>query len=223
MKSWPATLETLARDAALIEDRRRWGVPPASDAAPPFAYRWEHVQAVVRLARQLVAAEGGDADIVVAAAWLHDAQKQHPNHAQRGAAYAREILPRTDFPAAKIEAVAQAIAHHEGLWRPAPGWQESHPFVAAPALEPREKAILWDADKLSKIGPTGLLHGFGFSLARGEDLDEFAARRTWWREQFSRTLASFNTATARTWARERYLVALRFFDVLAAEVGGSQD
>lgn len=221
-RSWPAILETIARDAALTEDRQRWALPPHSDAAPPFAYRWEHVQAVVRLAGQLVAAEGSDWDVVLAAAWLHDTQKRHTYHSGRGADYAREVLPRTDFPAAKIDAVAHAIAHHEGLWRPAPGWQEPHPFVAAPPLAPLETAILWDADKLAKIGPTGLLHGFGFGLAQGEDLASFAATAMWWREHFSRTLASFNTPSARAWARERYLVVLRFFDVLAVETASPQ-
>jgi uncharacterized protein len=222
MTPWTQTVERIAREAALAEDRRRWNLSAESSGSPPLAYRWEHVQVVVRLARQLAEAENGDIEIVVAAAWLHDTRKDQPEHGLRGAELARDVLATTDFPAAKIEAVAHAIAHHEGLWRPMPGWADPDPFVPAPPLSPLETAILWDADKLAKVGPTGFIHNFACDLARGAAWDVRQVD-AWWREHFPRTLASFNTATARKWGRERYLLTLRFLDALISEASASQN
>ena len=80
-------------------------------------YRWEHVKAVVMLARKLARLTNADEEIVEAAAWLHDIRKDAAdNHPQEGATYARQFLPTTDFPPEKIEPVAQAIIDHMGLW-----------------------------------------------------------------------------------------------------------
>ena len=68
------------------------------------------MQAVVDLALWLAATVGADAEIVEAAAWLHDIRKGHANHAAQGAKAAKRILADTDFPGAKIDAVADAIA-----------------------------------------------------------------------------------------------------------------
>lgn len=214
MATWPETLQSIARDAALAEDRARWGLDHGD---PPFAYRWEHVQLVVALAQRLAREVGADEETVLAAAWLHDTQKGQVQHAQAAADYARKVLPTTDFPADRIEAVAEAIAAHEGLWRAATGWQLPHPFVAAPPMENLEAGVLWDADKLAKIGPAGALHAFGMGLAEGNTMQDFLKSIQWWREEYTRTLASFTTAPAKTEGRRRYDATLRFLLALAGE------
>ncbi|MBP6440868.1 MAG: HD domain-containing protein, partial [Caldilineaceae bacterium] len=128
-----------------------------SDKAVPFNYRWEHVQIVVGLALHLADLTGADREITEAAAWLHDICKGEPNHGAAGARAARILLEHTDFPAAKIDAVALAISLHVGLQRP-PG---------APPLQPLEAAVLWDADKLSKLGVQALAYNLGMSFMRG--------------------------------------------------------
>ena len=120
------------------------------DKALPFNYRWEHVQIVVGLALHLADLTGADREIAEASAWLHDVCKGEPNHGVAGARAARTLLAHTDFPAAKIDAVAQAISLHVGLTRP--------PGVP---LQPLEAAVLWDADKLSKLGVQALAYNLG--------------------------------------------------------------
>jgi uncharacterized protein len=218
MATWLETVQTIGRDAALAEDRARWGQDPNSAAKPPFAYRWEHLQYVVHVAERLARETNADMDVVLAAAWLHDTKKQAgDNHAQQAADYARQLLPTTDFPADKIEAVAEAITAHEGLWRADPAWEEPHPFVAARPMTNLEAAVLWDADKLSKIGPTGLLHALGHSMAKGESVNDFLKAIGWWREEYTRTLASFTTPPAKTQSRRLYNTTLQFLLMLEQE------
>src|SRR5690606_7903429 len=115
-----------------------------------FNYRWEHVTTVVTLALRLAELTGADAEIVEAAAWLHDVCKytDGSRHPIAGADFARTFLPTTDFPPDKVEAVAAAIADHMGLWRDEP-------------LAVLEAQVLWDADKLAKIGLTAVFHWAG--------------------------------------------------------------
>ncbi|MGB0384612.1 MAG: HD domain-containing protein [Ardenticatenaceae bacterium] len=156
---WTEAVRGAAQEAALAEDRRRMGWDVADQRMPPFAYRWEHVQQVVRNAHWLLSQVEADRDVVIAGCWLHDVKKAEPNHAKRGAQFARTFLANTDFPAQKIESVARAIELHAGLWRPAEkNWDKQQPFRPAAPLTPIETALVWDADKLSKIGPIALLH-----------------------------------------------------------------
>src|SRR5687767_11210787 len=122
--NWRDVVQHKAQTAAQAE---------ATGVGRVMNYRWEHVQAVVRLARWLARETGADAEVVEAAAWMHDIAKGQPQHAAAGAVAARGILLETDFPADKIERVVEAITHHEGLFRET-------------VLEPLEAAVLWDAD-----------------------------------------------------------------------------
>lgn len=192
LPDWRMVCTTIMRSAADHEARVAWSLGP--EAPLPFDHRWEHVLEVVRLAVWLARETGADPEVVEAAAWLHDVRKLAPDHSSAGAEAALEILPGTNFPACKIDRVAQAIRVHEGLTRP-PG--------AAP-LDPLEAAVLWDADKLSKLGVQALFYGLsthhaaGKSLhARRSDFDRFATRT------LARTAASMNTAPAQRLATQR--------------------
>jgi len=182
-REWRPIVQAVARGAAHIEGRLR--------GEGRFNYRWEHVQAVVSLARWLAAETGADAEVAEAAAWLHDIAKSEANHAHVGAERAREILAATDFPAENVDAVADAIAQHEGLTLDAP-------------LSPLAAAILWDADKLAKLGATGDLHflAAGFSL-RPTTQETAEDQRRWTEDIAARTAASMNTAPARAEAARR--------------------
>ena len=156
---WRKAVRTAAKEAAQIEDRKR------SDGERVFfAYRWEHVQAVVRLALRLAEQTGADSDVCEAAAWLHDVAKPYSrDHGRDGAHLARSILEGTNFPTAKVDRVADAIAKHVG-------------FVHDEPVEPLEAAVLWDADKLSKLGATIVLHGLGYLLVEGKTTMEKLVR-----------------------------------------------
>jgi uncharacterized protein len=176
-----------------------------------FNYRWEHVQAVVTLANRLAALTGADAEVVEAAAWLHDVCKwtHGEAHAAAGAAFARELLPQTDFPPQKIDAVSEAIAAHQGLYRDQP-------------IEDLESQVLWDADKLAKIGLTAAFHWTGGALAGDEihtmdDLIDRGRNAAWQ----AKTVASMHTAPARRAARKRLAAYNALWDMLESELAGA--
>jgi uncharacterized protein len=203
--SWREAVRDVMHEATLAELRARHGTTRTS-----FNYRWEHVATVVTLAIRLAGLTGADREIVEAAAWLHDIRKfaDGEAHPLTGAAFARDFLPATDFPAAKIEAVAAAIADHMGLWRDEP-------------LGNLEAQVLWDADKLAKIGLTAVFHWTGGSLAGSklQTLDKLIerGRANDWQ---AKTVASMQTVPARRAAEARYQAYLRLYDALEAELNG---
>jgi uncharacterized protein len=202
--AWRATIERVARQEALTEARARWGTEQ-----PPFSYRWEHVQAVVRLALRLAELTGADREIVEAAAWLHDIRKRgrDDDHGREGAIAARQILKQTDFPPEKIEAVADAIVKHVGLSADQP-------------VEPLEAAVLWDADKLSKLGATAVLHFVGYRVACGGqttgELVERLSDQPWQPE----AVRSFHTEPARAAGQRRLQAYREFWERISQELDG---
>jgi uncharacterized protein len=206
--AWRDAVRAAGRDAALALDKARRDEPGCGISV--FNYRWEHVQAVVRLANRLAQLTGADREIVEAAAWLHDVGKgsHSGDHGREGAAAARMVLAQTGFPPHKIEAVADAIAKHVGHHRSEP-------------VEPLEAAILWDADKLTWLGATSVLHIVGSAAERDRattaqclnDLADIA-----WREGIARTL---HTAPARTAGRKRVEAYRAFYRQAAREFDGN--
>ena len=194
---WREVVQAAAREAAQTEDSERWG-----DARTPFEYRWEHVQAAVRLAIRLAERTGADREVCEAAAWLHDvakpqSQARGTDHGLEGAAMARDILAESDFPAEKIEAVVDAIAKHVGL-------------ETSAIVEPLEAAILWDADKLTKLGATIVIHAIGYKLAKGEKTTEALIEGVCDDEWGGTIVRSLNTAPAQAAGQAR-LAAYRVF------------
>lgn len=192
------------RAATEKEIIQRHGTPDVS-----FNYRWEHVATVVALAVRLARLTGADLEVVEAAAWLHDICKElREKHPEEGANFARAFLPQTDFPPHKIERAAQAIEDHMGLWREAP-------------LTNLESMVLWDADKLAKIGLTAVFHWIGGSLAgsRPTSVAELIAqgRQADWQ---SKTVASMHTTPARRAAEARFAAYRWLWDTLEAELLG---
>ncbi len=202
-KEWRKAAKKAMREATERELISRHG----NATTPSFNYRWEHVKAVVSLAIKLAELTGADAEIVEAAAWLHDiCKEQKERHPQEGARFAREFLPTTDFPAKKIERVADAIEKHMGLWREKP-------------LKKLESQVLWDADKLSKIGLTAAFHWTGGALAgnKSRNLNDIIAkaRSADWHEK---TVASMHTEPARCAATTRFKAFNALWDALETEL-----
>jgi uncharacterized protein len=217
---WREVVRSAAQTAATAESVQEAGPQAAATESPrwrehdiPFNYRWEHVQAVVRLALRLADLTGADREIVEASAWLHDVAKgRGEDHARDGAVAARKVLIETDFPPAKIDAVADAIAKHKGLW------------VTEP-VEPLEAAVLWDADKLSKLGATAVLHFAGYLTMVGEGTTAQFVKELpgddWikpaWQED---TVRSLHTAPARAAGRIRWEAFREFCRRVAQEFDG---
>ena len=204
-KDWRKAARKAMREATERELVSRHG----NSKDPSFNYRWEHVKAVVTLAVKLAQLTGADVEVVEAAAWLHDICKEKKErHPQEGARFAREFLPKTDFPPQKIEQVAKAIEKHMGLWRDKP-------------IKNLESQVLWDADKLAKIGLTAAFHWTGGALAgtKSHNLEEIIARARSanWQQK---TVASMHTKPARRAARKRLKAFNKLWDKLEAELNG---
>jgi uncharacterized protein len=186
-RDWRLAVQTAMREATEQEILNRYGSLDVS-----FNYRWEHVISVVSLAKKLAQLTGADSEIVEAAAWLHDIRKMSGNsHAVEGAEFASIFLKDTNFPPEKIGRVAQAISEHLGLWREEP-------------LTNLESMVLWDADKLAKIGLTAVFHWLGGSLAGNEIKDIRTLindmKQVDWQEK---TVASMHSEPAKRAARNR--------------------
>ncbi|MEZ4518513.1 MAG: hypothetical protein R3C44_17395 [Chloroflexota bacterium] len=105
--------------------------------------------------------------------------------------------------------MADAIAVHKGL------------FLEEP-LQNLEAQVLWDADKLAKIGLTAVFHWTGGALA-GTDfrtVDDLIARSRS-AEWQTKTVASMHTEPARRAARQRLASYTRFWDSLEQELTGA--
>lgn len=118
-----------------------------------------HLRRVWANAREIAFDLKGDLEVLLAAAYFHDAvnlPKNHPDRArasQLSADWASDYLRGTDFPAAKIAATAHAIA--------------AHSFSAAIPPETLEAEILQDADRLEALGAIGIARMFHVGGAMG--------------------------------------------------------
>jgi uncharacterized protein len=201
---WRVAARKAMREATQREAKRRHG-----NTDPSFNYRWEHVTTVVTLAVKLAGLTEADVEVVEAAAWLHDVRKDtKARHPAEGAKFARSLLADTDFPRKKIKRVARTIEDHMGLWREEP-------------LTNLESMVLWDADKLAKIGLTAAFHWTGGELAgtKLRDMNDLIAkaRSADWQKK---TVASMHTKPARRAARARLKAYQKLWDTLEAELIG---
>lgn len=119
-----------------------------SDSAHDLA----HTKRVVANAKLLLKSEPADAEIVVAAAWLHDCVILPKNHSDRNKASqlaaqkSAKFLSSTEFPDHKIDRVIHAI--------------EAHSFSAGIKPETTEARIVQDADRLDALGAIGIARCF---------------------------------------------------------------
>ncbi len=189
-----------------LDEHSRGSIPGVSAS---YNYRWEHVTTVVALALKLARILDADKEVVEAAAWLHDATKvDGESHAETGAEFARAFLTGTDYPREKIDEVAQAIADHTGLWRETP-------------LTNLSSQILWDADKLSKLGLTAVIHWSSMILNSVQPITTSGLialqRNLAWQQK---TVESFHTKPALRAAEQRLKEFDRFWNILEVELSG---
>jgi len=186
---------------------------PAPGSPPYFNYRLEHVRQVERNATRLLGEVGGDEDVVLAAVWLHDRfqpQFEGADHAARAAAWAGENLSALGFPAQKLAAVCHAVAHHS-----------DDPGVISP--EAHEARVLWDADKLAKVGPVEVVSFLCSVPAFGREevtLGGLARRGLAGLGGGEALAASFYFESTRRRAREGVAAERAFYEALAREADG---
>lgn len=182
-----------------------------------------HIRRVVSAAIEIGRAEGGVAEIVVPAAWLHDvvtvpkSSPERPLASRRSAEAATAALREWGYPEPFLEPIRHAIA--------------AHSFSAG--IEPRtlEARIVQDADRLDALGAIGIARCFATAGSTGGALycesDPFGASRPlddrrWALDHFPRKLltlaASMRTGTGARLARERTEFLRTYLDRLRAEL-----
>ena len=210
----PAWLTSLQNDMALLthqDAQRHWSSPEMQAAPSYYNTQLEHIQQVERDALRLAAEIQADQDILLAAVWIHD--RFRPNyegdqHAEKSANWAREHLADLGFPAEKVPAVAYAVEHHTDP----PG------TIPESAVEAR---MLWDADKLARIGPLNIVAYLCGHPAFPEQRLTYSSLALLGLEKLEhsrRTVESLYFKPARALAHERYEHQKIFYKSLARDV-----
>lgn len=111
-----------------------------------------HFRRVVGLAKYLCTREGGIAEVVVPAAWLHDLvivpkdSSLRSQASRLSAEKAVEFLRSIDYPATFYDEIAHAV--------------EGHSFSANIEVKTIEAKIVQDADRLDGLGAIGIARCF---------------------------------------------------------------
>jgi uncharacterized protein len=154
-------VEKSTRNAAIEE----WKESSEKQTIPLYNYRLDHILEVVDLAKSLASETTANLEVITLAAWLHDLAKpgvggiSAKHHGVASAKMAKEILIAENVEHNIIDQVMDAIEKHVGLTIKEP-------------LHPIEAQILWEADKIMKLGMIGFLQGIlnGIRLFPGRSL-----------------------------------------------------
>ena len=198
----------------------------AREMAQDGAHDLGHLDRVWANAQAIAAEEGGDLEVLAAAAYLHDLvnlPKDHParaSAARLSAEAAGRLLAgqlRAERAPDFVARVCEAIA--------------THSFSGGGTPETLEARILQDADRLEALGAIGLMRWAMVSGALGRPLwdpeDPFAERRpaddrAWALDHFAvkllRLPATMQTATGRKMAERRADFLRAFLDQLRSEL-----
>jgi hypothetical protein len=212
---WLTALQRDLEQITLEAARQHWP-GPAADSPPYYNYRLEHVRQVERDALSLFAEVRGDRDVLLAAVWLHDRfqpQYSDDEHARRAADWAVENLADLGFPSLKIGSVVYAVANHSSPPHSIP--EQAH-----------EARLLWDADKLTKIGVLNVVTYLCGNPAFPQNPVSFAsiARRGLERLPYARERVNqFYFEPSRRLARRRYAAQQAFYQALAEQVGAEME
>ncbi len=189
-------LERIIEEKTKSCSKTEWIEDIVSSKEPPYDYRIDHTRRVVRLAKSICRAMKADLEVIVPAAWLHDISKpgNHgvPNHGEKSAEMASEILKEMGYDDDYISRVKDLIRKHVGL-------------TLENELEPLEAQILWESDKLDKLGIVGYVHGIIIfpRLQPGKTMDDLSK----WLREFhplaERIADSMHTPIGRQIAQER--------------------
>lgn len=187
------------------------------------AHDFLHFQRVVALAKRICQIEGGKAEVVIPAAWLHDfviVPKNSPlrNQASRlSAEKAMEYLKSVNYPEEHYAEIAHAI--------------EGHSFSANIEVRTLEARIVQDADRLDGLGAIGIARCFAVAgmLRRSfyQQEDPFCERRPADDAQFTidhfykklfKTAETLKTPAGRKEGQRRMQIMQRYLQDLKGEI-----
>ncbi|MEM3713118.1 MAG: HD domain-containing protein [Thermoproteota archaeon] len=176
---------------------------------------WLHAERVYRMCMRIMEKEGGDPEVLTAAALLHDIGISYEleegiDHSEKSAEIASKILYEIGFPGDKIIRVQEAIRQHR--------FRNS---IKATTLEAK---ILQDADRLDAIGAIGIARTFSYGGKRKipiySDDENVVSTLQHFYDKLLRIRDTLNTETAKAIARERHEFMETFLSRLFKEVKG---
>ncbi|HSX43031.1 MAG TPA: HD domain-containing protein [Candidatus Saccharimonadales bacterium] len=198
-------------EALLAANQTRYSAAPSPLKSHGPDHHWRVYQHSLALADALRVPY--DADVLAAAALLHDMAAYYPD--TTGDDYhdfdhkiAEDILREIDFPSDKIPAVTYAIAHHGSD----PKYKKRD--------EPIEVTILRDADKLDVFGPVGTARIIMVRTLKDDTLADIVAD-FWTGGHLQRKWESISTPEARKLAEDDYAYSRDFFGRLAVTLTAS--
>lgn len=201
------TIDTTTSDTA----KKEWSSVQKKSKKPLFNYRFDHVKRVVALTEFLAGDTNAKQDVAVLAAWLHDVAKPGihgpENHGEVSAKAASKMLSDLGINKSIVEEVSNIIRKHVGLTLDEP-------------IKPLEAQILWEADKLSKLGATGLVHYLinGIRLNPGMSLADISDSITDFIPLAEEIAGSMYTEKAKQIASRRLKTLKAFAKALRAEL-----
>ncbi len=169
-------------------------------------YRKEHTHTVVGLSKKIADKIGADPLVCEIGAWFHDLGKcynprlspeenhlRRRNHGFYGAEEAKEFLKGKNADPDFIQEVYIGIKEHVGLTR-----KEKEP------LSPLTAAVIWDADKVSKIGWSAWIHFLAYTCNRErEEQDLLDLLKRDGLETMEKIFQNLNTEVAKKLAKKR--------------------
>ncbi len=171
-------------------------------------HHWRVYEHAVELAEKMGVTY--DPEVLAGAALLHDMAAYYPE--RTGDAYhdfdhkiAEEVLREVDFPANKIPAVVDAIAHHGSD----PKYKQESESI--------ETTLLRDADKLDVFGPIGVARIVMVRTLKGDTLEQIVDD-FYTRGHLKRKWESITTKEAQELAKDDYDYSVRFFEGLVVSL-----
>lgn len=161
---------------------------------------WEHVERVYNLSYLISQQEEADIDLCQVGALLHDIGKVIGEpHNLTGRGRAKVLLRGMRYPSQRIERVLKII--------------ENHSMDNWGLLGSLEEKVVWDADKLDRIGAIGLTRAFYRKGQARMDLHDLSV----YKKYVQMSLERLNTKTAKDMAKKRMEFMIYFFDTLEKE------
>jgi HD superfamily phosphodiesterase len=202
-------IETTTSEAAIEE----WKRSSERQELPLYNYRGDHVEQVVKLAKYLASGTQADMDVVMLAAWLHDYSKpgiggvSAENHGRASSKFAEGWLKEREFDSLLIARVCEAIEQHVGL-------------VLKKPLESIEAQIIWEADKIYKLGLVGILQYVlnGIRFQPGLTLEEYHTRLVEFLPLAQKIAASMATEKGKRLASKRLKTLESLVETLGYEL-----
>lgn len=160
-------VESTTKKAAIEE----WKTAGKNQRVPLYNYRFDHVKQVVKLAKHIGPTTDADMEIVILAAWFHDLAKpglegiEIKNHGIASAELTEHWMIEKGYAHDVIEKVSDVIRKHVGLRLDKP-------------LEPIEAQVLWESDKILKLGIIGFMQYIlnGVRYTPGQELGDIAIK-----------------------------------------------